>query len=101
MEKGFKGKIPVLPKDEANISFRDDLLPTFYMSDYSVVGLLVGQFQKAVRILKDCGFSIKEDGQGLELTYDHVDHLKEVFLLLKVHGIEFELSDIVNQVYQG
>lgn len=76
-------------------------LPTFYMSDYSVLGLLVNRPEEAVRVLGDNKYSLTDDDCGVEVAIDHPHHLQDVRRLLSAHGIDSEIGDVVHEIYQG
>ena len=100
------GKIAVLPKDdsclEANQAYLSDKsMPEFYMGDYSIMGLLVENFEDAVRILKESGYAITRKKSGVEIGIANPVHIKNVFKLFHDNRLKFDMEDIVTQVYQG
>lgn len=76
-------------------------LPTFYMSDYSVLGLLVDRPEEAVRVLGAHRYALTEDDCGAEVSIDHPRRLQEVVRLLSAQGLGCEIADVVTEVYQG
>jgi len=76
-------------------------LPANYMSDYSVMGLVVGRLDAALRVLKKRKFKIQEKVDGFEITIDGAGRMSEIANLLHQSGIDYTLADIVDQVYQG
>jgi hypothetical protein len=76
-------------------------LPTFYMSDYSVLGLLVDRPEEAVRILGEHKFPLTETECGAEVAIDHPGRLQEMVGLLSARGLGCEIGDVVSEVYQG
>jgi hypothetical protein len=76
-------------------------LPIFYMSDYSVLGLLVDQLEEAVRVLGENRFSVFEEAGDLELAMNHPNQLPEIVRLLGNNGIGSEIADVVSGIYQG
>ena len=100
------GTLPVLPKHVAqpgtkNPYITDSSLPSCYMSDYSLLGLLVDDYEKAVRALEENEFSMIEEHSGIEVAIDSEACLQKVFRVFKRAGIDCEIADIVDQVYQG
>ncbi len=52
-------RLPILPNESnATICLPDSSLPSFYMEDYTVLGLRVGNLDAAVRLLEKNGISI-------------------------------------------
>ena len=76
-------------------------LPLFYMSDYSVLGIRVDKFQKAIRILKDNEFQVNEALGGVEVALKEAAHIQEIFKIFETHDIDGGIADIVDQIYQG
>jgi len=76
-------------------------LPTFYMSDYSVLGLLVDRPEEAVRVLGEHKYPLTEDDCGAEVAIDHPKRLQELVRLLSAQGLGCEIADVVTEVYQG
>ena len=100
------GTLPVLPKHsehrgDAHPYLRGRALPSFYMSDYSVLGILVDEYQDAIRILEENEFSVIQEHNGIEVVIDNEARLQKIFRVLKRHGIDYEVADVVDQVYQG
>ncbi len=101
-------RIILWPKNEHGLHTRkpkieDAHLPLNYMSDHSVIGLLVDDFHKAIDILRKCEAVKIRPAIRTEVSipFPCSIHLQKIFNLLENHGIDFELSDIVDQVYQG
>jgi len=76
-------------------------LPIFYMSDYSVLGLLVDQLEEAVRVLGENQFSVLDEDGDLEVAMNHPGQLPEIVRLLGGKGISSEIADVVSGIYQG
>ena len=104
-------KIPLLAKkkDKSGVSRKQDKgcyplarpLPIFYMSDYSVLGLLVDQLEEAVRVLGENQFSVFDEAGDLEVAMKHPSQLPEIVRLLQDKGIGSEIADVVSGIYQG
>lgn len=100
------GKITLLPKipfspDDRQSCLTDASLPLRYMSDYSVLGLLVDQYPQAVSLLGCHRFSLSTACGRTEVAIDNAAALKTMIGLFKTHGIDFTLSDIAAEIYQG
>jgi hypothetical protein len=105
------GKMPILSKDRGK-SPKDPgqpmacyplnrPLPIFYMSDYSVLGLVVDKLEEAVRVLGENGFLVLDETGDLEVSINHPGQLRDIVRLFKEHGIGCEVRDVVNGIYQG
>ena len=76
-------------------------MPANYMSDYSVMALVVGRLEAAIRVLKEKKFEVQEKADGFEIAIDRAGRMAEIGDLLRQSGIDSTLADIVDQVYQG
>ena len=92
----------ILPNESnATICLPDSSLPCFYMEDYTVLGLRVGDLDAALRLLQKNGISIfKSPGYG-ELSIQQRDRIPHIIQLLNANDISCVIADIVEQVYQG
>jgi hypothetical protein len=100
------GTLPVLPKYSEHLGSKnpyviDRALPSYYMADYSVLGILVGEYQEAIRILEENDFPVIQKGNSFEVVIENEARLQKVFRVLKGYGIDYEITDVVDQVYQG
>ncbi|MGB5619426.1 MAG: hypothetical protein WBM78_21495 [Desulfobacterales bacterium] len=99
------GKLQILPK-EVNLAAIDlphlngACLPICYMSDYSVLALLVDKFQETVRLLEEHRYFLSKSS-AVEVVIENAEHMRKMFQLLQTGGIDFTLSDIADQIYQG
>lgn len=76
-------------------------LPLFYMSDFSIVGLRVSPYDKAVKVLGKQKNRLVIDHTGVKLVIDNFDGLKETIRGLQADSIRCDLSDITVEIYQG
>jgi len=96
------GVLPILQKNSnLRACLANKNLPANYMSDYSVLGLLVGRLDAALRILKEKKFEVQKKADGFEITIDGAGRIPEIISLLQQNSIEYAMADIVDQVYQG
>ncbi|MGD9302249.1 MAG: hypothetical protein PVI13_11790 [Desulfobacterales bacterium] len=96
------GTLPVLQKIQKQQACpMDSNLPTNYMSDYSVLGLVVDRLDRALQLLKENKFEVQEKGDGFKLAIDGVSRMSDLFTVLNQSDIEYALTDIVDQIYQG
>jgi hypothetical protein len=94
--------LPLLQKNQKQRAcLANKNLPDNYMSDYSVLGLVVGRLDTALRVLKEKQFEVREKTDGFEIIIDGVGRMSEVLNLLNQNGIDCALGDIVDQIYQG
>ena len=76
-------------------------MPANYMADYSVIALVVGRLDAALRVLKEKKFEVKKKSDGFNITIDGAGRMAEIVKLMHQNGIDYTLGDIVDQVYQG
>jgi hypothetical protein len=100
------GKLQILPKevDLAAVDFphlNGACLPICYMSDYSVMALLVDKFQETVRLLEEHSYFLSKSSPAVEVVIENAEHMRKMLWLLKAGRIDFTLSDIADQIYQG
>jgi hypothetical protein len=106
------GKMPILEKDKFGSCKAHGQtgqgctiarpLPVFYMSDYSVLGLLVDRLEEAVRVLAENRFQVLwEAGGDLEVVLADPGHLQKMTQVLTANRIGFEIADVVSGIYQG
>ena len=96
------GVLPILQKNSnQRACLGNKNLPANYMSDYSVMGLVVGRLDAALRVLKEKKYGVHKKSDGYEITIDSAGRMSEIVNLLHQNGIDYTLADIVDQVYQG
>ncbi|MBW2438883.1 MAG: hypothetical protein JRH12_00295 [Deltaproteobacteria bacterium] len=96
------GVLPLLEKNsKQRICLGNQDLPANYMEDYSVMGLVVGRVETALRILKDKKFDLRQNADGFEIAFDGAGQITELVNLLQQNRIDCTLADIADQVYQG
>lgn len=76
-------------------------LPEKYMEDYSVMGLVVGNMDKSIHVLRKGGTTIRRDRGYAVADIRDSAHMRRIFAILDSHRVSFEFSDIANQIYQG
>ena len=96
------GTLPILDRcNDCNSELSSESLPAFYMEDYSVIGLRVDGLDASLQILKEGNFQVNSVSNRFEITIDNAGQIPKIVSLLGRHGIDGELSDIIEQVYQG
>ena len=76
-------------------------LPTFYMNDYSVLGLRVSDRAAAFKLLKAHRFPVAHQQGCRGITVRNVEEIRRISGLLAENGLNGELADIAEQIYQG
>jgi len=95
-------RLPIIPIDlDATIYLPDSSLPSFYMEDFTVLGLRVGNLDAALRLLEKIGISIFKSPGYSELSIQQRDQIPHIIQLLNANDISCNIADIVEQVYQG
>jgi len=93
---------PIIQKGECTNKFAtDNILPNFYMEDFSILGLRVDNCSQAEKVLSGEGFSIDRQNNALTITFEKAAKLENVIKLLNKHGVECEIADIADGMYQG
>ena len=97
------GKIHLLPQDaeSGQPCLPNESLPLYYMSDHSVMGILVREFEEAVLILEKQKWPLTRTAAGIEVLVDNAAHMEEIFRVFEKFGLNFEIADILDQAYQG
>lgn len=98
--------IPILPKpDVPGQATPDEVfrgpLPTFYMNDYSVMGLRVSDCAAALELLEAHRYPliIRQGCRGVAIR--SAAEIRQIVGLLAENGLDGEMVDIVDQIYQG
>jgi len=101
-------KIPViqmtagLRKAHAHPRYTDCCqLPASYMSEYSVLGLMVGELVRAIEILSGNGFQITREMFGAEVEILGPAQLPEMVGILVEAGVHGSIGDVIDSIYQG
>ena len=95
-------RLPILQNESITTTcLPNSSLPSFYMEDYTVLGLRVGNLDAALRLLQKKGISILESSGYSELSIEGRDQTPHIIRLLNANDISCVIADIVEQVYQG
>ena len=95
-------RLPIIPSEsDATICLPENSFPSFYMEDYTVLGLRVGNLDAALRLLEKNGISIFKSPGYSELSIERRDEIPTIIQLLNANDISCVIADIVEQVYQG
>lgn len=76
-------------------------LPDNYMGDYTVMGLVVDCYDKAVALLKSSGYQLEQVDGCNELVIDSPNQLPIIQNILAAEEIYCEYSDIADTLYQA
>jgi hypothetical protein len=80
---------------------RRGLLPLFYMNDFSRLGLRVRSCDAALSVLAEYRYGVVQDEDGSHVALDRAAQVQAVVQLLNGHGIDCEIADVADQIYQG
>ena len=95
-------RLPIIPSEsDSTICLPDNLLPSFYMEDYTVMGLRVENVDAAVRLLEKNGMRILKTPNYSELFVEKRNQIPHIIQLLNKNDVACAISDIVDHVYQG
>ena len=96
------GVLPVLQRGRGlPVSLCHDGLPDFYMADYSVIGVLVANLNRAYDVLEGNDLIVIKKTDHLEVSFDRTDQIPGIIELLNQNGIDCGIADIIDQIYQG
>lgn len=76
-------------------------LPDNYMEDYTVMGLVVDCYDKAVELLKSLGYQLQQVGSCNEVLIDSPGQLSIIKGIFATEKIYCEYSDIADTLYQA
>jgi len=76
-------------------------LPESYMSEYSVLGLVVDNLKSALEVLKKAGASISEEAFGAEISIPNRDKLPCFVKSISEAGVYCAIGDVIDSIYQG
>jgi hypothetical protein len=71
------------------------------MSEYSVLGLVVDEFDRAIEVLGGAGLHIEREAFGAEVEVPGPDKLSEMVGILAEAGVCCSIGDVIDSVYQG
>ena len=95
--------LPILPTDRHHPARRQYCraeidMPDFYMADFSLMGLMVDDYERALQLLNDKNQPLKLTNAGVEYPFKHSAQLHDLVLFLagrcrKIHDIALVLAD--------
>ena len=96
------GALPVLQQgSRAPFCPSNHSLPLFYMNDYSVLGLLVSDLDITYQLLVNQNLAIVRNADHIAISIEWPGQISEIVNLLDRNGIDCEITDIADQIYQG
>ena len=94
--------LPILAKNQKlRECLKNRNLPANYMSDFTVLGILVDRLEAALKILNEHNFEVLGNRDGYQIKIDSTGRMPEISDVLSRGGIDVALADIADQVYQG
>ena len=81
----FMARILLIDKDcSSRAKYLESLtLPAFYMQDFSIQGITVGDFNTARRLLGQSGYTVLDKNGGADIIFDDVKQLPALLVLLR------------------
>lgn len=76
-------------------------LPKAYMEDFSVLGFRVEDCEQALGILDRSSFDLKQSHGRTLLKIEDTARIKEVIQVLHDNGLDCEVTDVAQGMYQG
>lgn len=93
---------PIVQKNDRPMATPGQLqLPDFYMEDFSILGFRVNDCDQAIRLLGQHDFSLKWTDGSIEVAIERVSRVHDVMQLLNDSGLECEIADVADGMYQG
>ena len=97
---------PILPQNENHPARQQYCrsgvtMPDFYISDFSLLGLMVDDYERTLQLLNDKHLPLKWTTAGVEYPFKHPGQLQDLVLFLQSRGINCGISDVADQIYQG
>ncbi len=98
--------MPILPKPDSRGPIRaagamPEPLPTFYMNDYSVMGLRVSDCAATFKLLEAHRYAVTDRQGSRGVAIASAREVPQIIDLLAKNGVNGEMADIAEQIYQG
>lgn len=84
-----------------SLYLQNSCLPTFYMEDFSVLGLVVERYEEACALLQNDGYTVLTVEGGSDIQLAHPGQISTIIASLRKSGIAAQLSDIADTIYQA
>lgn len=97
------GKIAVLPKKHHCRAhyLEEKKLPATYMEDFTLMGFLVEEFDKAVSLLKQAGYYVEYKKCGSEILIHNSKNISDIGAIFSENNIKYSWSDVADTIYQA
>lgn len=76
-------------------------LPAFYMEDFTILGFTVQQPETAELLLRQAGYKLHDDRCGATIEIDNYLEIPVIRDLLQEAGLQVELGNIADTLYQA
>ena len=76
-------------------------LPVRYMEDFSVMGLMVSDYEEAVKLIAARGIRADTVAGCTEIFIEQPSAISEIQSLLETHNIRCSYGDIADTLYQA
>lgn len=76
-------------------------LPLFYMGDFSLLGIVVGDVAAAGRTLRQAGYKVLDKNGAADIFFHGPQQLPTLLEVLHQAGVDAELRDIAETLYQA
>ncbi len=95
--------IALLPNDcrSRGLYLGSKKLPDNYMSDFTLLGFVVDDYQLALRLLQDNGYCLSEQPGGTDIYFQSPESLIRIRSLFLTHNIGCDISDVADTLYQA
>ena len=98
--------LPILPRSEKHLARQQYCcsgvaLPDFYMSDFTVLGLIVDDYERTLQVFSDSRLPLQWSKAGAAYSFKDADQLQDLVSFLRSRGIRCDLANIADQIYQG
>jgi hypothetical protein len=76
-------------------------LPDFYMEDFSIQGFSVDRYDEARELLRRTGYTLLDKRVSADILIDRVEQVRTIHSLFEQNGIQAQLTDIADTIYQA
>ena len=76
-------------------------MPDFYMDDFSLLGLMVDDYDRTLKLIRKKSLPLKKTTAGIEFPFKRSEQLQTLVWFLQSSGINCGISDVADQIYQG
>ena len=96
------GYFPIVNREQKQMEgLHHRELPKAYMEDFSVMGFRVDDCERALAILNEASFDLKQSHGGTQVKIEDAARITAVIQLLQTNGQACELTDVAQGMYQG